>query len=371
MAEEIPYMSLLCGNDTISIGSEKRRLLSAIGDRFGEIEEERFDTDQQDLGSFVERIITPSLFQTTRVFFIRHVQQFSAEEFAILKSAMGYSVPDGFVIIEADESDIKKGEKKALTSFKRSLSAKAKKNPDKFLVKTFLRPKDYKIAEWLVANLPRLLQRRIGKKDAEYFVDLVGYDFDTIFSEIQKIDLYLPEKKPVDRAIIREIIEGSRSMNSFELAAALGRRDCARALTIVDSLFSVNFYAPPCIAALFRHFWALFKIRILAREKPAVVSGFLEAIKTYNRSVQNRLGMEIGIAAGILSEGQEGRLFPALIKSGIVQQSENFTLQELKERLFLLREYDHGVKTGSVDTTKRTFQILCYRIAQCATQAVK
>ena len=58
-------------------------------------------------------------------------------------------------------------------------------------MRRYARPRDYEVARWLSGNAMRLFGRNLAPVDAEYLVDLVGYDFDALRSELEKIDLYL------------------------------------------------------------------------------------------------------------------------------------------------------------------------------------
>lgn len=363
----LPFLTVFTGDDTISREKEKHDLLTRIVAQAGTIDEHLYDSDTDSPAGFCERILTPSLFPTVRVFYIRHANQFGADASVSLDSLLRGDIPEVHVIVESDESAGTRGGRRKTGAFDgwvKKVGAAAKKHPGLFVVRALSKPADYKIAQWLVENVPALFNRRINKRDADYFVDLVGFDFDTINSELQKVDIFLPAGTAITRAVIAEAIEGSRTMSAFELAQALGKKDLPRVTEIVDSLFTASFYAPPVVAATFRHFWALFRIRCYARKNPQNVKQFLSAVRTFDKGVQNTLGLDIGIAAGLLTAEQGRRIYPVIIKSGIIDQALSFSMDAYRTVFRLLQRYDFGIKTGKVDGSKRSFELLCYRIAR-------
>lgn len=70
----------------------------------------------------------------------------------------------------------------------------------------------------------------------ELFVLLTGGDTRQIDNELEKIDIYLGDKRSVDVDLVRELVPLSRSGVIFELGNALAARDLERALRLVRRL---------------------------------------------------------------------------------------------------------------------------------------
>lgn len=88
-----------------------------------------------------------------------------------------------------------------------------------------------------------LVRGRIKKRKLEFedealdlFVLLTGGDTRQIDNELEKIDLYVGEKRLVRAADVRELVPLSRSGVIFELGNALAARDLERALRLVRRL---------------------------------------------------------------------------------------------------------------------------------------
>ena len=362
--------TLLMGDDTISREKAKRSAIDAIQAGAKDAGIERFDPDNQSFASFAERIITPSIFQGVRIFVIRDAHHLKKDDLEIVTAVFSYDIPDVFVIIEADVARVKKGRERAMPKdfeeWVRVFTDNVRAHPEKFALFEFPQPPEYKMAQWVEAQTPLLLGRTITHKDAEYLVDLAGNDGATLYSELQKIDVYLPANKPIDRRAIDAVSGATRSMSPFELAQALGKRNFSKALEIVDSLYRGSVYLPLYIAAVFKHFWALFRIAIYIKKNPEEARQFEASMKRYNKSVQEEIGVKIGVAAGLLSEKQRTAVFPVLVKPDMVGQSKSFSEADYAKIFKWLKEYDVGIKTGRSDDSKIGFQLLCYKIFNVA-----
>ena len=347
---------------TIPIGREhaRRRILKEIEELHGKIVQERFDSSSEDFSFFLQKILTPSLFQDTRVFHIGHAQNLSDSQISDLKTLLDNPPPDSYIFLEIDED--KKGRETEVKTAKK-LNASKHSSDDNWVYLEFPKPPEYKIAQWLVNQIPLLFGRRISKADADYLVDLAGSDLDTLYSELQKIDIDLAPGAAISRNVIENIVDPSRQMTVFELASALSERQFPRALKIIDSLFATSFYPPVMISALFRHYWALFRIRRFADSNPQVIKKFLNS-RGYNNPDQNECAFAIGVASGLLSEGEQRKVYPVIIASGIVGRARNFRDQELALIFKWLLEFDTGIKTGRVGGTQQEVQMFCYKLAR-------
>ena len=355
---------ILSGDDTVSRERAREEIIAGIVAAAGPCIREHFDPAAESASAFAQRMLTPSLFQETRIVHLRHAQTLPDDDCAELGPVLSGDIPDVYCIVEIDED--KKGVPRILK--KLHSDGRASGAPSKCRTVEFARPPDYKIPGWLVDNVPILIGRRIAKADAEYLAERVGYDLDILHSELQKVDLYLPSNAPVSRNAIDHVTGSVREMTPFELAAAAGRRDLPRAKRIIEGLFSVNVHMPLVVSALARHFWALFRIKKYLAVHPEVGRRFA-ASKGYKNPDQDAAGLAIGKASGLLQDGEERKIFPVLIKSGIVEQTAGFSEDELAQILGLLLEFDVGIKTGAIEPARHNLEMLCYRIIRVRTAA--
>ena len=353
------HLMILSGDDSIGKERARSRFIEQVGAFHGQCTIERFDSSVERISDFLQKMITPSLFQETRVFSISHAQTLSDGELGELNRIIGHQIPDVYLVIEAEPE--KKGGAESRLSKKLQLKKRAGK--PSVTIQDFSKPPDYKMAQWLIAQVPVLFNRTINKAEAELLIDLAGNDLDSLYSELQKIDINLAPRAPIDKTTIEQIAGASRVMTVFELASALGEKNFVRALQVLDSLFSSGFYAPNAVSAIFRHFWALFRIRKFAQKNPGVMKQFFT--QGYGAdSPQSEAAFAIGKACGLLSEGEKRKVYPVIIQSNIVKHSRNFSDSDYRSILKMVLEFDVGVKTGRVDPVQQVLQMFCYRIVR-------
>jgi DNA polymerase III delta subunit len=356
----IAPVTILSGNEPIGMERARLNCIAAVRAAHSDCTIEKFDHASDKINDFLESMLTPSLFQNTRVFIINHCQELSDSDLKALDRVLKEPIPDVYLIIGID--DQKRGKEEVSIAKKLHLKKRAA-DTERFAMMEFEKPPDYKLSQWLTAQVPVLLGRRIGKTEADCLVDTVGTDLDTLYSELQKIDIHLAPDAPIQRDDIETIAGASRQMTVFELAGALGTRNLVRSLQVIDSLFSGSFAAPVMTATLFRHFWALFRIRRFAESNASVMKQF-NSRGSYPNTAQNEAAFEIGKAAGLLRESEQRKIYPVMIASGIVPQARSFSDKELKTILRLLLDFDVGVKTGRVNPDRHAVQLLCYRIVR-------
>jgi DNA polymerase III delta subunit len=356
---------LIAGDDTISREKAEHNAIADIIGQYPDASIERFDPEKHDVPEYVENMLTSSMFQTMRIFILREIQSVNKDGLKLINDIFSYKLTDQYLILETGLRTEKKGKSKAVSAdFGKWLAhflELTESEPDRFSFAEYLQPPEWKTAEWVVMQTPLLTGRTIGMKEAQYLVDLAGSDTTVLYSELQKIDVHLAQGQPIGRNDIANITGATRQMTPFELAAAVGKKDMVRVLEIIDSLYSGNVYIPLYISALFRHFWALYRIRNYALEHPDDITTFT---RSRNRELQNEAGLRIGIAAGLLTAKQSSRVFPVMVKDRVVEQAMSYTLKQYTTSIGWLKDYDIGIKTGRINDSKTGLQLLCYKMVK-------
>ncbi|MDD5673537.1 MAG: hypothetical protein PHC61_05210, partial [Chitinivibrionales bacterium] len=247
---------LLEGDDSIGRDLENARLVQKLHADFPDIEDMRYGGDGP-FTAFAETCRTPSLFSCRRIARVNHAESLEGDALAQLAELIDADLPDIYLIMIASEPQApkKRGAKTTkgmgFAEVRKLVQQKASRLPDRVIYRDFPKPRDYQMSSWLVARTPQLFNRAISPEDADTFLDIVGHDFDVLYSELQKIDLTLPAGRPFDRGAIANMSGGLRDANPFELAQALGRKDLRRALRIIDSLYAFAPAGPVCMSGLF------------------------------------------------------------------------------------------------------------------------
>lgn len=350
----LPHVFMLTGDDTVGREKAKQKIMDSLNNRFNGITNHTFDSSVSPFINFLERIITPSLFQEIRLFSITHAHTLSLQDQKQLSELLVQNFPDEYIIIEYDKEKIKKGNKGLFGNL--DVKKIMKRFPDKCALFQFDKPPDYKIADWLYVRVPLFFNRYISKECAEFLINMAGTELEKLYSELQKIDIYLPEKEEITKESIRKISGVSRMKTPFELADALGNKKNILAMEIINSLFMTNFYAPPVIAIIFQHFWKLLKIRAFAKDNKAVINNYYKKRYTEKTKIAHTIGVETGL---LRKTDPVNKAYPVMILSNIINQAKNFSTTHLNTIFVLLRDFDIGIKNGRVKPTKQSLQFLC------------
>jgi len=68
------------------------------------------------------------------------------------------------------------------------------------------------------------------------FVRLAGADTRQLRNELEKIDLYLGEKREIDSELVRNLVAKTATGVIWELGNAIAKRQLSRALALLDQL---------------------------------------------------------------------------------------------------------------------------------------
>ena len=349
---------LFSGNDTVGKEAARSAALRTVETAVPSLVRERFDPSNESFDDFLGKILTPSLFGEARLVSINHAEELTDGQLDELDRVLAQPPDDIYLIIDIGETGRRRGTK-ADPLKKLHFAERSKKNAEGYVCRNFQKPPEYKAAQWLCENVPDLCDRSIDREAAELLVDLVGYDPAALFSEIWKIDIQLDEGRKIDRAAVETIVGPMRSMTVFELATALGARNAGRVMQIIDSLFSAACSIPMITSVLYRHYGALLRIRHYMRNHSQDVKLLL---KGGGYEAKNQAAFRIGRAAGLLHEGEERKVYPVVIASGIVAQAQQYTDRELATILSWLAEFDVAVKTGRRSGSRREVELFCYRL---------
>ncbi|MGK0184870.1 MAG: DNA polymerase-3 subunit delta [Verrucomicrobiales bacterium] len=90
--------------------------------------------------------------------------------------------------------------------------------------------------EQLVAQRARERGLRFSAEALEYFVLLAGQHSRQIENELEKLDVYLGERRDVTTDDVRTMVSQSRAGVVFELGDAIGKKDIRLALKLIDQL---------------------------------------------------------------------------------------------------------------------------------------
>lgn len=152
---------------------------------------------------------------------------------------------------------------------------------------------------------------------AELLVCLSGNNLQDLVSQIEKIILYAGSRDIIELDDVKAVVSDTRVDSVFELANSLGEKNLDKALRNLHALMYDGEAPLLILAMLTRHFRQLWKVRELVERKVP--------------------SQEIGKAAGV---------HPYFLQ-GIVRQSKNYRVAELREVFEKFFTLDFALKSGS------------------------
>lgn len=122
---------------------------------------------------------------------------------------------------------------------------------------------DNKVPSWIGIEV-RSRGRQIALQAAEFLADLIGNDLGQIVQAIERVILYVGERKVVELKDVEEAVAETHQRDIFDLTNAVGQRKLSRALSYLHNLMD-NGQPPPLILhMLTRHFRLLSKAKEIA-----------------------------------------------------------------------------------------------------------
>ncbi|MEP0860006.1 MAG: DNA polymerase III subunit delta [Ignavibacterium sp.] len=115
------------------------------------------------------------------------------------------------------------------------------------------------LVEW-VKSYVKENQRNISDENAQLLIDIVGENRSLIELQLEKIFLFLNEKKEVTLESIQQLATELKQFNIFDLINAIGRKEKSKALEIAFNLYESGTDMIQIIGMLNRYFSALAKI---------------------------------------------------------------------------------------------------------------
>jgi DNA polymerase-3 subunit delta len=180
---------------------------------------------------------------------------------------------------------------------------------------------DNQIAEW-VQQYVHGLNLKIEPKAAALIPEFLGNDLSKVANELSKLAINTPPGKAITADDIERNIGISKDFNSFELTAALGKRDVLKANKIID-YFAANKKDHPLVMVL------------------GVLNGYFSKLLMYH-FLQDKSRANV---ASVL------KVNPYFVQDYEIA-GRNFSFEKTCSIISLLRSYD--LKSKGVDSTGNT-----------------
>ena len=203
-----------------------------------------FDLAETDLTEILDRARTPSLMAPFQVFFVRGVKLLfgrgsNEEKIAAIEDYCKNPNPDAVVVFVADHISIPADVRRMdLTDKERYERIREALGPFCGIVE-LARVEEGEAVRWLT-EFCSSRGVKIESDGARELVDALGGDMMMISNELEKLILYVGEKKRITLGDVETMVLAAKQRSLYELTDAISAKDRVRALEILDAIFSTG-----------------------------------------------------------------------------------------------------------------------------------
>ena len=200
------------------------------------------DLLETDVGEILDRARTPSLMAPFQVFFVRGVKALYGrgkhdEEFAAIEAYCKNPNPDALIVFIADHisipADVRRME---MTDKDRYQKIREDLGPICGIVE-LARVEEGEAVRW-IGEYCDTRDVKIDADGARELVDALGGDMMTISNELEKLILYVGEKKKISLGDVETMVLSAKQRSLYELTDAISLKDRVRALEVLDAILS-------------------------------------------------------------------------------------------------------------------------------------
>ena len=202
------------------------------------------DLESSEVVEVLDRARTPSLMAPFQVFFVRGVKALYGRgkhdaEFAALAAYFKDPNPDALLILIADHISIPADLRRMEMTDKERYERIRETLGEYLTVIEFARVEEGQAIKWL--NETAALSSAVIDPDASReLVDSLGGDMMMISNELEKLLLYVGEKKRITLGDVETMVLAAKQRTLYELTDALSSHNRARSLEILDAMLSTG-----------------------------------------------------------------------------------------------------------------------------------
>ncbi|MFZ0704533.1 MAG: DNA polymerase III subunit delta, partial [Candidatus Korobacteraceae bacterium] len=200
------------------------------------------DLAEVDLREVLDRARTPSLMAPFQVFFIRGVKNLYGrgkhdEEFKAIEEYFANPNPDAMLVFVADHISIPADVRRMDMTDKERYERIRETLGEYCQVLELARVEEGDAVSWAIesANAQGV---KLDPDAARELVDSLGGDMMMIANELEKLALFVGEKKRIGLGDVETMVLAAKQRSFYELTDAISARDRARALEVLDAILS-------------------------------------------------------------------------------------------------------------------------------------
>src|SRR3982750_2378820 len=201
-----------------------------------------FDLAETDLAEVLDRARTPSLMAPFQIFFVRGVKNLfgrgsNDEKLAAIESYCKDPNPDAVLIFVADHISIPADSRRMELTDKERYERIRETLGEYCAIIELARVEEGEAVRW-IGEYCTTRDVKIEADAARELVDALGGDMMMVSNELEKLILYVGEKKRVTLGDVETMVLAAKQRSLYELTDAISARDRTRALEMLDAILS-------------------------------------------------------------------------------------------------------------------------------------
>jgi DNA polymerase-3 subunit delta len=249
----------------------------------------------------IEAALTYPAFAQRRLVVVKDAHALTTSDFDNLLAYIKEPAPETCLVFSADKIDSRR---KFFQALKKSSSLVEYKPLSERQVPGFIRNHLSDLGFTITGDALGLFVSRVGSSLLE------------VMTELEKLSLYVGERRLIDVPDIQAVVSNVRAENIFEIGNAVGRQDPGKALTLGRHLIADGEAPLKLLSLLSRHYRQLWKAREL--------------------QVEGRSSSEIAKGAGV----------PPFVVDGLIAQGKKYSRSDFRRAFKLFVEADLAMKSS-------------------------
>src|SRR5215467_13993214 len=201
-----------------------------------------FDLAENDLAEVLDRARTPSLMAPFQVFFVRGVKNLfgrgsNEEKLAAIEEYCKNPNPDALIVFVADHISIPADSRKIEMQDKERYQRIRDTMGHYCGIVELARVEEGEAVRWITDYCTGRTVK-IEADGARELVDALGGDMMMISNELEKLILYVGEKKRITLGDVETMVLAAKQRSLYELTDAISSRDRTRALEVLDAILA-------------------------------------------------------------------------------------------------------------------------------------
>src|SRR5436190_9556810 len=201
-----------------------------------------FDLAETDLAEILDRPRTPSLMAPFQVFFVRGVKNLfgrgaNQEKLAAIEAYCKDPNPNAVLVFVADHISIPADARRMDLTDKERYQRIREEMGQYCAIVELARVEEGEAVRW-IGEYCTMQGIKIDPDAARELVDALGGDMMMISNELEKLILYVGEKKRVTLGDVETMVLAAKQRSLYELTDAISSKDRVRALEVLDAILS-------------------------------------------------------------------------------------------------------------------------------------